>query len=149
VLPNLTVHENLKLAQLKARAGPAGGAAPIEEALELFPRLRERLEQRGKSLSGGEQQMLAIARGLVASPTLLLVDEPTEGLMPLVVQQLTEILATINRRGAAILLVEQNTEVALALARRLYLIDQGHIEFAGRPDELRQRPDLLQRFMGV
>lgn len=93
--------------------------------------------------------MLAIARGLVASPTLLLVDEPTEGLMPLVVQQLTEILATINRRGAAILLVEQNTEVALALARRLYLIDQGRIEFAGTPDELRQRPDLLQRFMGV
>jgi branched-chain amino acid transport system ATP-binding protein len=149
VLPNLTVHENLKLAQLKAPARPTGGAEPIEEALELFPRLRERLQQRGKSLSGGEQQMLAIARGLVASPTLLLVDEPTEGLMPLVVQQLTEILATINRRGAAILLVEQNTEVALALAGRLYLIDQGRIEFAGKPDELRQRPDLLQRFMGV
>ncbi len=149
VVPNLTVYENLKLALLKAPSGGADGAARIEEALELFPRLRERLQQRGKSLSGGEQQMLAVARGLVASPTLLLVDEPTEGLMPLIVRQLTEILATINQRGTAILLVEQNTDVALALARHVYLIDQGRIEFAGRPDDLRQRPELLQRFMGV
>lgn len=149
ILPNLTVHENLKLALLRAPANGADPESRIEEALGMFPRLRERIAQRGKGLSGGEQQMLAIARGLVAHPALMLVDEPTEGLMPLVVRQLTEILATINARGSAILLVEQNMEVALALARRLYLIDQGRIEFEGSPEDLRGHPALLHRFLGV
>jgi branched-chain amino acid transport system ATP-binding protein len=117
--------------------------------LGYFPRLRERLSQRGKSLSGGEQQMLAIARGLVASPRLMLVDEPTEGLSPLIVESLTQILREINRRGTAILLVEQILEVALALSHRLYVMDQGRIQFEGTAEALRADPEIQQRFLGV
>ena len=115
----------------------------------MFPRLRERSAQKGRFLSGGEQQMLAIARGLVARPTLMLVDEPTEGLSPLIVQSLTEILREINRRGTTILLVEQTLEVALTLSHRLYVMDQGRIQFEGTPQTLRQNPVIQQRFLGV
>jgi branched-chain amino acid transport system ATP-binding protein len=149
ILGNLTVLENLKLAMLYSPKGEAGSAARLEEAFRLFPKLRERLNQRGKTLSGGEQQMLAIARGLVAQPALMLVDEPTEGLMPLVVRQLREILQAINAQGTAILLVEQNTEIALALARRVYLIDRGRIPFEGSPNDLRGNPELMRRLIGV
>jgi branched-chain amino acid transport system ATP-binding protein len=97
----------------------------------------------------GEQQMLAIARGLVARPKLMLVDEPTEGLSPLLVESLTEILGEINRRGTTILLVEQMLEVALALSHRLYVMDQGRIQFEGTPDALRADPEIQQRFLGV
>ena len=93
--------------------------------------------------------MLAIARGLVAAPSLMLIDEPTEGLSPLLVRALTEILAEINRAGVTILLVEQTLEVALALSRRLYVMDQGRIQFEGTPDELRRDPAISQRFLGV
>ena len=93
--------------------------------------------------------MLAIARGLVARPSLMLIDEPTEGLMPLVVRQFKDILQAINAQGTAILLVEQNMEVALALARRVYLIDRGRIAFEGSPDDLRGNPDLMRRVIGL
>ena len=150
ILPNLSVAENLRLGMLgAARGARADNGAAVEEVLTYFPRLRERYEQKGKSLSGGEQQMLAIARGLVAHPKLMLVDEPTEGLSPLLVQNLTEILAQINRRGTTILLVEQILEVALALSHRLYVIDQGRIQFEGTPDALRDDPEIQQRFLGV
>jgi branched-chain amino acid transport system ATP-binding protein len=145
VLPNLTVLENLRLGMM-AVAG-AGGEQRLEEALAYFPRLRERLEQKGRFLSGGEQQMLAIARGLVARPKIMLVDEPTEGLAPLLVQSLTEILRAINKRGTTILLVEQTLEVAMALSHRLYVMDQGRIQFEGTPDALRQDPTVQQRFL--
>ena len=147
ILPNLTVLENLRLGML----GRAGGAAPgvLEEVFDYFPRLRERAAQRGRFLSGGEQQMLAIARGLVARPTVMLVDEPTEGLAPIVVQNLTEILARINRRGTTLLLVEQTLEVAMRLSHRLYVMDQGRIQFEGTPDALRQDPTIQQRFLEV
>ena len=125
------------------------GDAVTEEVLGYFPRLRERLSQKGKSLSGGEQQMLAIARGLVASPKLMLVDEPTEGLSPIIVENLTTILREINRRGTTILLVEQILEVALALSHRLYVMDQGRIQFEGTPEALRADPAIQQRFLGV
>ena len=138
VLPNLTVLENLRLGMM-ATAG-AGSEQRLEEALAFFPRLRERIEQKGRFLSGGEQQMLAIARGLVARPKIMLVDEPTEGLAPLLVQTLTDILREINKRGTTILLVEQTLEVAMALSHRLYVMDQGRIQFEGTPDALRQRP---------
>ncbi|HXG16929.1 MAG TPA: ABC transporter ATP-binding protein, partial [Calidithermus sp.] len=105
ILPNLTVIENLRLGWLGAGAR---GDGRLEEVFAYFPRLRERAGHRGRHLSGGEQQMLAIARALVAAPAVMLVDEPTEGLAPLLVQQLTEILAAINRRGTTILLVEQS-----------------------------------------
>jgi len=150
VLPNLTVLENLRLGLLGAGAnGGAPAAARIERAFDLFPRLRERIGHKGRFLSGGEQQMLAIARGLVAAPSLMLIDEPTEGLAPLLVRALTEILAEINRAGVTILLVEQTLEVALALSRRLYVMDQGRIQFEGTPDELRHDPAISQRFLGV
>ena len=130
ILPNLTVAENLRLGLLGAPRGAQGdNGAALEEVLTYFPRLRERYEQKGKSLSGGEQQMLAIARGLVARPKLMLVDEPTEGLSPL--------------------LVEQILEVALTLSHRLYVIDQGRIQFEGTPDALRADPGIQQRFLGV
>ncbi|MCI0546710.1 MAG: ABC transporter ATP-binding protein [Candidatus Rokubacteria bacterium] len=150
ILPNLTVAENLRLGILGARgAVRAEDAAALEEVLDVFPRLRDRLGQMGKGLSGGEQQMLAIARGLVARPKLMLVDEPTEGLSPIIVQNLTEILARINQRGTTILLVEQTLEVALFLSRRLYVMDQGRIQFEGTPEALRRDPTIQQRFLGV
>jgi branched-chain amino acid transport system ATP-binding protein len=147
VLPNLTVLENLRLGMMTAPGADA--ERRLEEALEYFPRLRERIGQKGRFLSGGEQQMLAIARGLVARPRIMLVDEPTEGLAPLLVQSLTEILREINRRGTTILLVEQTLEVALALSHRLYVMDQGRIQFEGTPDALREDPTIQQRFLSV
>ena len=150
ILPNLSVAENLRLGILGAgRGAQADNGAAMEEVLTYFPRLRDRYEQKGKSLSGGEQQMLAIARGLVARPKLMLVDEPTEGLSPLLVESLTGILGEINRRGTTILLVEQMLEVALALSHRLYVMDQGRIQFEGTPDALRADPEIQQRFLGV
>lgn len=150
VLPNLSVLENLRLGMLGAgRTARSDNGTLLEEVLTYFPLLRQRLAQKGKSLSGGEQQMLAIARGLVARPKLMLVDEPTEGLAPLLVQNLTENLAEINRRGTTILLVEQTLEVALALSHRLYVMDQGRIQFEGTPEELRKDPTIQQRFLGI
>jgi len=145
VLPNLTVLENLRLGMMATDG--AGSEQRLEEALEYFPRLRERIAQKGRFLSGGEQQMLAIARGLVARPRIMLVDEPTEGLAPLLVQSLTEILREINKRGTTILLVEQTLEVAMALSHRLYVMDQGRIQFEGTPDTLRRDPTIQQRFL--
>ena len=150
VLPNLTVWENLRLGLLGAGGADANGAAVIlEEVLTYFPRLRERIDQHGQFLSGGEQQMLAIARALVSRPSLMLVDEPTEGLAPLLVQNLTEILGAINRRGTTILLVEQTLDVALALSHRIYVMDQGRIQFEGTPDALRRDPTIQQRFLEI
>jgi len=150
ILPNLTVFENLRLGMLGAgRTSRADDGAVLEEVLSYFPPLRARLAQKGKSLSGGEQQMLAIARGLVARPKLILVDEPTEGLAPLLVQNLTGILREINHRGTTILLVEQALEVALALSHRLYVMDQGRIQFEGTPETLRKDPTIQQRFLSL
>ena len=148
VLPNLTVLENLRLGMLGTR-GKNGGSDVLDEVFTYFPRLRERIDHRGRFLSGGEQQMLAIARGLVSRPSVMLVDEPTEGLAPLLVQNLTDILGAINRRGTTILLVEQTLEVAMALSHRLYVMDQGRIQFEGTPDTLRRDPTIQQRFLEI
>jgi branched-chain amino acid transport system ATP-binding protein len=145
VLPNLSVLENLRLGILGSGRGDGG----VDGVLEFFPLLRERIAQKGRFLSGGEQQMLAIARGFVARPRLMLVDEPTEGLAPLLVQSLTAILGEISRRGTTILLVEQTLEVAMRLSHRLYVMDQGRIQFEGTPDALRREPAIQQRFLGV
>jgi branched-chain amino acid transport system ATP-binding protein len=149
VLPNLTVLENLRLGMLGVGADASEAGARLEEVFRHFPRLSERIDHRGRLLSGGEQQMVAIARALVARPSVMLVDEPTEGLAPMLVQNLTEILAAINRGGTTILLVEQTLEVALALARRVYVMDQGRIQFSGTPDVLRKDPTIQQRFLEV
>ncbi len=148
VLPNLTVLENLRLGMLGGSARN-GDVDVLEEVFGYFPRLRERIAHRGRFLSGGEQQMLAIARGLVSRPAVMLVDEPTEGLAPLLVQNLTEILAAINRRGTTILLVEQTLDVALALSHRVYVMDQGQIQFEGTPEQLRRDPTIQQRFLEI
>jgi branched-chain amino acid transport system ATP-binding protein len=148
VLPNLTVLENLRLGMLGG-SRTNGGQDVLDEVFEYFPRLRERIDHRGRFLSGGEQQMLAIARGLVSRPSVMLVDEPTEGLAPLLVQNLTEILSAINRRGTTILLVEQTLEVAMALSHRLYVMDQGRIQFEGTPDALRRDPTIQRRFLEI
>jgi branched-chain amino acid transport system ATP-binding protein len=145
IFPRLTVDENLRVATL-ASGADAGARARV---FEYFPRLRERLGHAGQDLSGGEQQMLALARGFLARPQLMLIDELSGGLMPLLVDALMEILQRINAEGITILLVEQDLEVALALARRCYVLDQGRIEYAGTARSLRDNRDVQQRYLGV
>jgi branched-chain amino acid transport system ATP-binding protein len=145
IFPRLTVDENLRVATLASRAGDATRA----RVFEYFPRLRERLGHAGQDLSGGEQQMLALARGFLARPQLMLIDELSGGLMPLLVDALMDILQRINAEGITILLVEQDLEVALALARRCYVLDQGRIEYSGTAQSLRDNRDVQQRYLGV
>jgi branched-chain amino acid transport system ATP-binding protein len=132
IFPNLTVEENLKIATVMGRKGPWS----LERIYQLFPRLQERATQGGDTLSGGEQQMLAVGRGLLTNPEVLLLDEPTEGLAPLIVELLTEAIRTINAEGVAILLVEQNLKVPLKLARRQFVIDNGRVVWSGTTAEL-------------
>jgi branched-chain amino acid transport system ATP-binding protein len=145
IFPRLTVEANLRVATLAA--GP--DAATMARVFEYFPRLRERLGHAGHHLSGGEQQMLALARGFLTRPTLMLIDELSGGLMPMLVDALVEILQRINAEGITILLVEQDLEVALALAGRCYVLDQGRIQFTGSAQALRDDRDIQQRFLGV
>ena len=146
IFPRLTVAENLRVAALLR--GSAGGDG-LARVFEYFPRLRERLDQMGQDLSGGEQQMLALARGFLTRPALMLIDELSGGLMPMLVDALMEILQRINADGVTILLVEQDLEVALALAGRCYVLDQGRIQFEGEVRALRQNHDIQARFLGV
>lgn len=147
VFTNLTVMENLRLGQLGARRNGAG--TKIEEVFEYFPQLKERVHHLGRHLSGGEQQMLVIARALVAAPNLMLIDEPTEGLSPLIVETVTEVLRRINAGGTTILLVEQTLEVAMALSRKIYVMDQGRLQFSGTPAALLEDPTIQERFLTV
>jgi branched-chain amino acid transport system ATP-binding protein len=144
IFPRLTVDENLRVA---LRLG--GDVARLARVFEYFPRLRERLGQAGENLSGGEQQMLALARGFLARPRLMLIDELSGGLMPMLVASLMDVLRAINAEGVTILLVEQDLEVALALASRCYILDQGRVEFAGSTDALRADAAAQARYLGV
>jgi branched-chain amino acid transport system ATP-binding protein len=146
IFPRLTVAENLRVAEL---ARGAGGDAALDRVFEYFPRLRERLDQAGQDLSGGEQQMLALARGFLTRPALMLIDELSGGLMPMLVEALMTILQRINAAGVTILLVEQDLDVALALASRCYVLDQGRIQFEGAADALRGNHDVQARFLGA
>jgi branched-chain amino acid transport system ATP-binding protein len=148
VFPSLTVEENLRIAWRPPRDG-RGETWTVERVYELFPRLAERRSQRAKTLSGGEQQMLAIGRALMGNPELLLLDEPSEGLAPLLVQLLRDQLMSLKQTGLAMLLVEQNVHLALALADEVYLIEKGVIVYHGTPLELRARPELLERYLGL
>jgi branched-chain amino acid transport system ATP-binding protein len=147
IFARMSVRENL---QLGARlAPPKHFAANLDGVLTLFPRLAERIEQRGGTLSGGEQQMLAIGRALMGGPELLLLDEPSLGLAPLIVQQIFRAIAQINReRGTAILLVEQNAHHALALANRGYVLVAGQIVLEGRASELAANPQVQEAYLG-
>ncbi|MDR7470912.1 MAG: ABC transporter ATP-binding protein [Armatimonadota bacterium] len=149
VLPELTVEENLQLALHAAGLRGREASARLEDAFSLFPRLRERLHQKGRTLSGGEQQMLAIARALVVRPKVMLVDEPTQGLMPRLVSALAEVLREIHARGVTVVLVEQMVTVAMELAQRLYIVDQGRVRLCATPEGIRRDPRLVQTLLGV
>ena len=144
IFGSLTVEENIVLAGLTARE-----RWPLGRVYELFPRLKERRSSRGTDLSGGEQQMLAIARGLVRRPKLILLDEPFEGLAPLIVRDLVNVCRDLAMEGQPILLVEQNLSAMLALAQRVYIMNNGHIVHEGAAQELKAQPALLQRYLGV
>ena len=140
----LSVVENLLLG-----ARPGAGAWTAERVYELFPRLRERRLQGGATLSGGEQQMLAVARALMTNPRLLLLDEPSEGLAPLIVREIGRILVRLKREGLCVLLVEQNVPLALRVADRVYVMSKGQIVYEGTPAGLDADEDVKRRFLGV
>jgi branched-chain amino acid transport system ATP-binding protein len=145
IFPNLTVEENLRIATVMGRKGPWS----LERIYQLFPRLLERAAQGGDTLSGGEQQMLAVGRGLLTNPEVLLLDEPTEGLAPLIVEQLIEAIRTINAEGVAIVLVEQNLKVPLKLARRQFVIDNGRVVWSGTTAELQAERARIESLISV
>jgi branched-chain amino acid transport system ATP-binding protein len=144
IFGSLNVEENLVLAGLTA-----ANRWPLERIYEMFPRLRERRRSRGTDLSGGEQQMLAIARALVRDPKIILLDEPFEGLAPVIVRDLVLACRELADAGQTIVLVEQNLAAALTLAQRAYIINNGHIAHEGPTSEIKARPKLLERYLGV
>ena len=145
IFASLAVGEHLQIGE---RVGNGSGWS-FDRVLELFPRLRERLRNRGNKLSGGEQQMLACGRALVGNPELLLMDEPSEGLAPLLVRELGRILARLKAGGASILIVEQNLAFALRVADHVYLMSKGKIVFESRPAELLRNEAIKSRYLGV
>ena len=147
VFPNLTVRENLELGSF-AR-GRERRAANIERAFATFPRLQDRQAQRAGTLSGGEQQMLAIGRGMMAEPRLLILDEPSLGLSPKLVEELFALIARLNGDGLAVLLVEQNVAQSLAIAHRAYVLENGSMRFSGRPADLLASDDLRRAYLGL
>ena len=144
VFASLTVRENLEV----ARRGQSGRWT-LPRVLELFPRLGDRVQNRGNKLSGGEQQMLAIGRALMTDPDLLLMDEPTEGLAPLLVREVGRVIAELKREGLSILLVEQNLPLALSVADRVHILSRGQIVHSSRPAELMANEEVKSRFLGV
>jgi branched-chain amino acid transport system ATP-binding protein len=156
IFPTLSVRENIALAarapSARSRAASGVSAAPawtFERVLEVFPPLGKRLNNSGAQLSGGEQQMLAVARALMTNPHVLLLDEPSEGLAPLIVAEIGRIIAQLRDQGMAILLVEQNLALALRLATRIYVMSKGRIVWSGPPDALRENEEVKHRYLGV
>jgi branched-chain amino acid transport system ATP-binding protein len=143
IFPGMTVRENIEMG-----AYTRGGRVDLEPLFALFPRLRDRIDQPGGTLSGGEQQMLAIARAMTAKPRLLLLDEPSMGLAPLVVQQIFNILKEINGEGTTILLVEQNANRALALSDRAYVLETGSVVLSGAASEVAANPGVRRAYLG-
>jgi branched-chain amino acid transport system ATP-binding protein len=144
IFGSLNVEENIILAGLTAQP-----AWPLERVYDMFPRLKERRTSRGTDLSGGEQQMLAIARALIRDPKIVLLDEPFEGLAPVIVRDLMKACRDLAAAGQTIVLVEQNLAATLALADRVYIVNNGHIVHEGPANELKAQPDILQRYLGV
>jgi branched-chain amino acid transport system ATP-binding protein len=149
ILGSMSVHENLLMGAYLRRDGTGAVKRDIDRVCEIFPILRQRQQQRAGTLSGGEQQMLAIARALMARPRLLMLDEPTWGLAPLVVEEIMRVITQLNVEGTTILLVEQNARQALEVVRRCYVLETGQVTFAGTPKELREHPALTQAYLGV
>jgi branched-chain amino acid transport system ATP-binding protein len=147
VFARMSVHENLEMGAF-ARRERSGIAADFERVYGLFPRLKERTAQRAGTLSGGEQQMLAIGRALMAAPRVLLLDEPSMGLAPILVEQIFDIIRTINKTGTTVLLVEQNALMALGIANRGYILQTGEIVLTDSADRLRQNPAVRKAYLG-
>jgi branched-chain amino acid transport system ATP-binding protein len=147
IFPNMSVRENLDLGAY--RRGGARKKANRNKVFSIFPRLAERQRQNAGTLSGGEQQMLAIGRGLMAEPRLLILDEPSLGLSPLLVEELFELIKRINAEGIALLLVEQNVVQSLEVARRAYILDNGRFVLQGSAAEIRDNPDLKRAYLGM
>ncbi len=145
IFPTLTVRENITLA---ARKAPEGGWT-LESVLEIFPALSGRLKNCGSQLSGGEQQMLALARALMINPKILLLDEPSEGLAPLIVAEIGRIIGQLQKEGISILVVEQNLSLALGVADRVYVMNKGQIVFAGTPASLQAQEEIMHQYLGV
>lgn len=150
VIPNLTVGENLKLGAL-VRTKTKDRERMLEIVFDYFPRLKERLKQFGGKLSGGEQQMLTIARGLMAQPKLMLIDEPSQGLAPKIVQEIMGIIKKLQQDGVTILLVEQHVEMAMRLSdnQRAYIMEKGQIRMEGNLEELSRRMGEVTQYLGV
>ena len=144
IFGSLNVEENIVLAGLTA-----SNRWPLGRIYEMFPRLKERRDSRGTDLSGGEQQMLAIARALVRDPKIILLDEPFEGLAPVIVRDLMNACRDLANAGQTIVLVERNLAATLALAQRVYIINNGHIVHEGPAQEIKAQPEVLQRYLGV
>jgi len=143
----LTVRENLEMGAY-TRNDPIEIEQSMQRAFASFPRLKERINQLGGTLSGGEQQMLATARGLMSRPTLLLMDEPSMGLSPILVEEIFRIIQEINSQGTSILLVEQNALMALSIAHRAYVLETGRIVLEGTAKELRENPKVKAAYLG-
>jgi branched-chain amino acid transport system ATP-binding protein len=145
VFPTLSVEENL----LVAEANTERHGWTLKRVYELFPRLEERRNQRAKTLSGGEQQMLAIGRALMTNPDCLIMDEPSEGLAPIIIQGLWEAIGQLKREGLSILLVEQNAHLALKLVDYVHVMSKGQVVYSSRPEELRDNEDIKSSYLGI
>jgi branched-chain amino acid transport system ATP-binding protein len=150
IFPSLTVHENLLMGIVKRPESLSVGERwSVEKVYDLFPLLRKRMKQKGGHLSGGEQQMLTMGRTLMGNPELILIDEPTEGLAPKIVAQVTGVLAAIHRSGTTLLLVEQNYKSAIKLAERFYIMSKGQVVFEGGGETLIQADEVRKRYLEV
>jgi branched-chain amino acid transport system ATP-binding protein len=148
VFPRMSVHENLMLGAYMRRDAD-GIQSDLERVFSLFPRLKERERQKGGTMSGGEQQMLAIGRALMAQPRLLLLDEPSMGIAPILVERIYETIAEINRQGTTILLVEQNANFALEVSRRGYVLETGSVVLHDQSAALRENPEVQRAYLGM
>ena len=148
IVPGLTVKENLELGVI-AQKNRGDMSALVDEIAETFPRLKERLQQDGTSMSGGEQQMLAIARAMIAKPKVILLDEPSEGIMPVLVEEMFALFAKLKQQGITILLVEQNVQQALKISDRAYILDQGKIVFQDTAENLLNNDDIQHKYCAV
>jgi branched-chain amino acid transport system ATP-binding protein len=147
LFPNLSVKENLELGSY--RRGKLNRATNFGRVIEIFPKLKDRLRQTAGTLSGGEQQMVAIGRGLMSDPRILLLDEPSLGLSPLLVEQMFTLIKQINEDGLSIILVEQNVIQSLAIADRAYVLEEGTVSLSGRADELKENSNLKKSYLGL
>ena len=147
LFPRMTVYENLEMGAFTRKRGPEFDE-DLERVYSLFPRVKERREQQAGTLSGGEQQMVAIGRALMARPKLICMDEPSMGLSPLFVEQTFQIIQTINRQGVTIFMVEQNAAMALSIAHRAYVLQTGQVVLSGLASELRQNEQIKEAYLG-